>query len=329
MSDIDFVIPWVDGSDPVWQDQLRNYIPETMSDEEIAERYRDWGLLKYWFRGVEKFSPWVRKIHFITSGHVPDWLDINHPKINIVRHEDYIPKEYLPVFSSHPIELFIHKIDDLSEKFVYFNDDMFLIKNIDKEYFFNGGLPCDFAAMNALTPGGISHILMNNIEFIANKYNKRNVIRNNICKWFNFQDLSLTLRTIALLPWPSFTGFHDHHGPQPYLKSTFETVWDEAPEMLLETASSRFRKLTDINQYIFRYTQLCKGEFKPFPVRQNTKFFIIGNLNISDICQHIKGKKSFTVSLNDASEVDYEASQQYLHEAFSYILNEKSSFERL
>ena len=47
-----------------------------------VNRYRDWNNLRYWFRGVEKFAPWVRKIHFVTWGHIPDWLDTTNPKIN-------------------------------------------------------------------------------------------------------------------------------------------------------------------------------------------------------------------------------------------------------
>ena len=66
---IDFVIPWVNGSDPVWlaEKAKYNYLAENSECENnSAERYRDWGLMKYWFRGVEKFTPWVNKIHFVT-----------------------------------------------------------------------------------------------------------------------------------------------------------------------------------------------------------------------------------------------------------------------
>lgn len=37
------------------------------------ERYRDWGIFHYWFRGVEKFAPWVRKVYFVTWRHLPEW----------------------------------------------------------------------------------------------------------------------------------------------------------------------------------------------------------------------------------------------------------------
>lgn len=75
---IDFVITWVDGSDPVWdmqrQETLRKqgiFVDESLDNS--TARYRDWDILKYWFRGVETFAPWVNQIHFITYGHLPKW----------------------------------------------------------------------------------------------------------------------------------------------------------------------------------------------------------------------------------------------------------------
>ena len=103
MDKIDFVIPWVDGNDPAWIAQRKKYQPDTR-DDDGESRYRDWENLQYWFRGVEKFAPWVNKVYFLTWGHVPVWLDTSNPKLQIVRHEDYIPKDYLPTFS-RPIRL--------------------------------------------------------------------------------------------------------------------------------------------------------------------------------------------------------------------------------
>jgi hypothetical protein len=108
------------------------------------DRYRDMRILKYWFRAVEKYAPWVNRIHFVTWGHLPDWLNTQHPKLHIVSHKDYIPEEYLPTFSSHPIELNFHRIPGLSEHFVYFNDDTFLNSTITPDFFFRKGKPCDF-----------------------------------------------------------------------------------------------------------------------------------------------------------------------------------------
>ena len=126
---IDFVITWVDGNDPKWQEEKDKTLIAQGLGVHIdgrKERYRDWDNLQYWFRGVEKYAPWVRKIHFVTWGHMPEWLNVDHPKLHIVKHEDFIPKEFLPTFNSHTIEWNFHRIEGLSEHFLYFNDDMFL-----------------------------------------------------------------------------------------------------------------------------------------------------------------------------------------------------------
>ena len=75
---IDFVIPWVDGADLEWKKSFNQYCPKEKQKliDLSDERYRDYGLLKYWFRGVEKFAPYVRKVHFITNGQKPAWLNI-------------------------------------------------------------------------------------------------------------------------------------------------------------------------------------------------------------------------------------------------------------
>lgn len=135
--DIDFVIPWVDGSDPEWRKSKNKYSGKIDEPVDITDaRYRDWDILKYWFRGVEKYAPWVHKIYFVTCGQKPDWLNENHEKLILVNHEDYIPREYLPTFSANPIELNFHRIKNLSEHFVYFNDDVFITSKVEPEVFF-------------------------------------------------------------------------------------------------------------------------------------------------------------------------------------------------
>lgn len=93
---IDFVITWVDGSDPAWLAQRAQYCPADQNNGSTDNRYRDWGWLPYWFRGVEQYAPWVNRVFFVTNGQCPAWLNLDHPKLRFVRHSDYIPAEYLP-----------------------------------------------------------------------------------------------------------------------------------------------------------------------------------------------------------------------------------------
>ena len=74
MDKIDFVLPWVDGSDKEWIAQKNQYMATRTNilsgdpEANAGNRYRDYGLLKYWFRSVERFAPWVNRVFFVTCG---------------------------------------------------------------------------------------------------------------------------------------------------------------------------------------------------------------------------------------------------------------------
>ena len=100
---IDFIVTWVDGNDPDWLKQKHEYLGAAYNAREVDVRdvrYRPWDTLKYLFRGIDTYAPWVRRIHFVTWGHLPSWLNTSNPRLNVVKHSDYIPEKYLPTFSS-------------------------------------------------------------------------------------------------------------------------------------------------------------------------------------------------------------------------------------
>ena len=174
---IDFVITYVDGNDSEWIKERSNYLFGLDKLYDREERYRNWENLQYLFRGIEKFAPFVNKVHFITEGHLPKWLNVNHPKLNIVKHSEYIPEVFLPTFSAIPIEINFNKIKDLSEHFVYFNDDMFLTNFVSKEDFFVDGKPVDVAIENPVTSDNpydmFPHILLNCVGVINKNLDKK------------------------------------------------------------------------------------------------------------------------------------------------------------
>ena len=329
--EIDFVIIWVDGSDPEWLAEKAKYAPPANTDSR-TERYRDWGLLPYWFRGVEKFAPWVRKIHFVTWGHIPEWLNTEHPKLNIVRHEDYIPEKYLPTFSSHTIELNLHRIKGLSENFVYFNDDMFITAPVSKDVFFKNGLPCDSAVLNVHCYSPIVSFHMAPIKDIGmiNKYFcMKDVIKKEPLKWFSPLYGKQLMRTLALLPCPRFPGMWQHHLPSSFCKKTFETIWELEEAELDDTCTRKFRYILDYNQWLFREWQIAKGEFVPRSTRIGASMQL-GSINeCSKICGYIKKKKGKMICINDGSMTNEEF-EKYKHDiisAFETILPDKSEFE--
>jgi len=325
---IDFVLIWVDGSDKEWQKQRNLYAgkdPEDLADY----RFRDWENLKYWFRGVEKFAPWVNNIYFITCGHYPKWLNLNHPKLKFIKHEDYIPKEYLPTFNSHTIELNFHRIKELSERFVYFNDDMFLIDTVKEEDFFQGDKPKLMAGLEAIALDNemFGHILLNNIQLINRNFDKNCVIKSNLSKWYyTGYGVKNLMKTFFLSRYEYFTSMINPHVPVPLLKSTYEELWNKEREILNRTSKDKFRTASNVNQYIFSWYEIAKGNFEPRRKRFSNYFNITSeNKEMRDA---ISNQKYKLVCLNDtSSKFNFEVVKKEVNEAFEKILPEKSSFE--
>lgn len=330
---IDFVITWVDGSDPKWFAEKNEYSEKKVNVDDGVNRYRDMNLLKYWFRSVEKFTPWVNKIYFITWGHLPKWLNTDNPKLVIVNHKDYIPKKYLPTFSSTCIELNLFRIKDLSERFVLFNDDMFIVNPLNKEYFFKDGLPCDHWKENpfeveSTTDDFFEHTILNNLFLITKNFNKREVYKNNFKKIFNLKYGKRNMRFLMLLKWRYFTGFECPHTANPYLKSNFKELWDKDEFILDRSCSNRFRSLLDVNQWAVNWYQMCKGQFSVKSQKEFGEYYVLSDDN-TNLINYIRSDKSSVVCINDTnSAMDFEKATKEVQDVFEEKLSEKCSFEK-
>lgn len=326
---IDIVLPWVDGTDPEWLVQYNRYTQKSNNGDSQAIRYRDWGLLKYWFRAIEEFMPWVNKVHFITAGHVPDWLNLNHDKINWIKHSDFIPLEYLPTFSANTIELNLHRIKDLSEQFIYFNDDIYVLRPLKKTYFFKNGLPRDYAVMTAKpSDGGIIHMAINDLDVIDRNFNKRKQILSNISKWFALCYGKGLINNLLLLPWRDFSGFIDPHMPNSFLKSIIEEVWQKEYEVLDRTCRQKFRTSDDVNQWLFRYWQLAKCQFYPINKKEDVICLDILPNTIDGLRFLLEDSKLKMLCLNDSDAIiDYGYMQSEIKRIFESRFLKKSCFE--
>lgn len=132
---IDVVYTWVNGECPQYQQLCRQY--SNHKDDLNPERYRDrYSLLKYSLRSLEQYVPWINNIYLFTCRpQIPKWLNVNHPKINIVHHDQIIDREYLPTFNCNVIESYLHKIPSCSNYLLYVNDD-FLFGDRTSKYDF-------------------------------------------------------------------------------------------------------------------------------------------------------------------------------------------------
>lgn len=334
--EIDFVVTWVDGNDTAWQEKKRNVGNasefRTKTDDR-DERYRDWDNLQYWFRGVEQFAPWIRKIHFVTCGHLPKWLNTEHPKLHIVKHEDFIPAEFLPTFNSHSIEWNFHRIPGLSEEFVYFNDDMYLLNKLSPEDFFVGKRPVDMLALQpdvANTDDTVMpYIYLNNAMLLAKYFKKyENMKRQPGAYFYIGYPPKYFFYNLLETAFPRFTGFYTVHGPSPLKKSTYEKLWELERDLLTEVCNHPFRHKDDVNQYVLREYQKLSGDFVPGNVQRLCSYYDIGNNNRA-LTETIRKQKSPIVCINDSNhEINFEKAKKELNEALEFRLWKRSSFEK-
>ena len=183
---IDIVVLWVDGSAPEFIRE-KQAVTENVSDlnQEIDGEQRDYGIFNYWFRMIEKNAPWVNNVYLITNGQKPDWLNLEHPKLKLVTHREFMPKEYLPTYNSAAIELNLHRIEGLSENYLYFNDDMYLIRDSQPSDFYKNGQPKLLAVYDALVPWSpFTNTYHNNVELIYRHFPNKKALKSSPWKFF-------------------------------------------------------------------------------------------------------------------------------------------------
>ena len=138
---IDFVVPYVNNQDTIWRNSFIDYCKKHNLNQKIVEllgaRYGGLTFIYYQLQLVNKNMPWINKIYLLLSNKeqvIPSLLPKN---VEIVYHEQFIPRLYLPTFNSTTIEMFLWRIPNLSEHFIYANDDMLPIGKLKPSDFFD------------------------------------------------------------------------------------------------------------------------------------------------------------------------------------------------
>lgn len=129
---VDFVVLWVDGNDPAFVRERNRWADSPV----VPARFVQTDELRYVLRSVEEYMPWVTRVVLVTNGQVPKWLNVNHPRLKILTHAEFMPASALPTFNSCAIEMSVTKWAGLSEHFLLANDDTFAFHPVSREYFF-------------------------------------------------------------------------------------------------------------------------------------------------------------------------------------------------
>lgn len=299
---IDIVVPYVDSSDGEWQALFNYYSPKIISDGSNGKiRFRKNDLFKYWFRSVETYTPWINNIFLLVQNinQVPNWIS-HLPNINIITHEMFIPTEYLPVFNSQAIEMFLHKIPGLSEKFIYANDDTYFIGPLNPENFFIGNsIKVDFKELPLGDSVPIWKSSIMNSGLLVN------------------QDETETLKNNGRYITPM-------HVARPYLKSKLEEVHKlYGPE--IASSISKFREAQNYTVYIYDFYMKKMGltltqdyEYKHFS--NKSPVGLIGNF-----MDNPSTNKS--ICINDSLEIENPQWDKRVLELFDNKFPKKSRYE--
>ncbi|CAH8281558.1 Stealth-like protein [Mariniflexile fucanivorans] len=149
---LDAVIPWVNGNDKKWQEKINQHLAVKIdfSKKKESVRFNSIGEINIAIKSIIKYAPFFKNIYLVTDEQIPDAFEslkalgkLSGVNLEIIDHKilfrDY--EEFLPCFNSTSIISLLHRIPNLSEHYVLFNDDFFILKNATVEDFFIDGLP--------------------------------------------------------------------------------------------------------------------------------------------------------------------------------------------
>jgi len=341
---IDFILPWVDGDNQEWKKIRKQYMPiqKDNNDSNSSARFRDMETLKYVLRSIEKNCPWYHRIHLITEGHKPKWLNIDHPKINLITHKElYFDKEHLPIFSSPSIEMNLSNIKGLSDQFIYLNDDMVIMRKVDSSRFFVENKPVDFLSHGWIPRNKLFglfkkrdtwiHSINNTLELINKKFSP--IQLNKTLLYHPSYPLKSKVSNFILDNiYKKFIWIEHWHHPQPYLKSTLQEVYSEFQNEMMECSKNKFRDNSDLNQYIYRYWELAKGNFYPYKY-DDAIISNLASINVLDkLLEEIQTNKKINfVCFNDStylSDIEYDKVKFKLMDYLEKYFPDKASFEK-
>lgn len=239
--DIDLIIPMVFPNDASWLEAYATSHGATRSALSSA-RFRSWDTEETLVRLCLRFMPWLRRIYILLAGEtqVQPWMAAvtqqhpGRPEVRLVFHREFIPHENLPCFNVNTIEMFLHRIPGLSERFIYSNDDFFPIAPLRPDDFFRGGLPCQHHDEKPFPsrPNIFEKFVKSGLDMVAADFGQR---------------------------FPR-TWLKGGHSMQPMLRSTVEEVWRLHGDRI-SASFTIARSERNFNQYIFPFFQHLSGRY--------------------------------------------------------------------
>ncbi len=310
--DIDLVYLWCDGNDPKFikcKNEARKREGKSDIQATADGRFQQIDELKFSLRTVEKYMPWIHHIFIVTNGQVPKWLNLENSKISIINHSQILPQDAIPTFNSCAIETALHKIPNLSEHFLFANDDMFVGRKVKPSFFFTND-------------GKIVFRYKKHRLHLESLYDRQMIYtQNKMREKFNI--------LYEFLP---------HHNIDSYLKSDCLKCVDIFQSEFNETVHHTFRKENDISRLIFSFYSLVENHAKSKNVSiskwqknliRHTPFCRVDSFYQGNN-QKLRRIKQYNPALFCINDTEYSSDQdrQVAFEFLNKRFPSKSSFEK-
>lgn len=309
---IDIVYTWVDGADIDWQLQKAKYARMygrgmSENDAMALQRFRNRDELLYSLRSIHKYAPFVNHIYIVTCGQVPSWLR-PHPKITVISHQQiFRSHDDLPTFNSQAIEANLHRIPNLSEFFLYFNDDVFLGDYVEpRDFFTDDGKIKVFLGTKASPAGALKQ---GELSYHS--------------AWKN-------TNTLLDTTFKQETRYHLLHTPDAFRKSVTQSCEQWFSSIFENVSSHKFRMSCDytLTNGLIPYFSLYTGRAVTAQMPNKTVWFGASyKRNVSDLLDIIK-KRYKTFCIEDSPPGDDTYFDVLLHQFLEYYFPEPAPWEK-
>lgn len=266
---IDYAVPMVFHHDKLWQEDYRKVRQYDENDLVNFVRFRSWGTERLLVQCIRKFMPFVRTIYIILARESQKQAWMDEEDVQVVYHHDFIPERYLPTFNSATIEMFLHRIPGISDRFLYGNDDMFPLSTLSESDFFEGNTPC-LHHEEKLFPEhpNIFHLASRNgLNFVAKEFDKQ------------------------------YTGtwLKGGHSITPMLKSTWEYLWKRGGSEI-EDSISAFRESKNFYQWICPWWHHFSGNYVD---KVPKRVYVSTRNSVDDVVKAVSADNAGIVCIND------------------------------
>ena len=239
---VDIVITWVDGHDPELSKKRQKYMADTVARDALsATRFANNDEIYFCIASILKYMPYCGTIYIVTDNQQPEWLEqfsaqhiCAEDKIKVIDHRTLFLgyENNLPTFNSLSIETMLWNIPGLADRFIYFNDDVFV--NSASQV-----ADC-FIEDKVVIYGQWKSNFLIKMKYLFRKFLHHNMAKQQQPKFTAAQMLSADM--VGLKRYYAL-----HHRPHFIQKELLQNYFKQHPDVLLQQIGFKFR---DFEQFL-------------------------------------------------------------------------------